>query len=107
MDFAKKTTAAEPRSYKDFPELPPFEEMQNDYTSRSGAGRALVLSAPEFERKPKYPTPPVKKGLHNNHQFIHVDAPHTFKSGHKRGNSYHYINDIEERAGPYHLQEVS
>ena len=107
LDFAaKKTTrpAAEPRSYKDFPELPPFEEMQNDYTSRAGAGRALVLHA---NPKVHHHGPHIKKDIHKNHQFIHVEAPHSFKSGHERGNSYHHINDIEERQGPYHLQEVS
>ena len=110
MDFAaQKTRPAEPRSYKDFPELPPFEEMQNDYTSRAGAGRSLVLHAnPQVHHHHHHHDgPKIQKDIHKNHQFIHVEAPHSFKSGYERGNSYHHINDIEERQGPFHLQEVS
>ena len=41
-----------------------------------------------------------------NHQFTHVDAPETYRTGHSRGNYLHHIRDIEEHDGPHHLQEV-
>ena len=68
--------------------------------SRSGAGRALPLTGdrradfgpesfnglngPERPLGPGGPRPDPVHDLSQPHQFAHVEAPHTFRSGHKR-----------------------
>ena len=96
MEFV---TPSSRRNSEEFPELPPFEDIDRDFSEKSldipRNRRALILEPiPSHQKRQKA------------HQFIHVDAPHTFKAGHLRGNSYHNIKDIEEHSGPLHLQEV-
>jgi len=87
--------------------------------SRRGAGRALTLTPEEFgldgfnglrgfDNGPgSGPRPDPVHDLSKPYQFTHVDAPHTFKAGHSRGNYYHNVKDIAEREGPHHLQEAA
>ena len=97
--------------------------------SRSGSGRALGFTPEPFYPEPRNPEPRHPEPAFHEprfyqprsvepeaqldanrisepYQFTHVDAPHTFRAGHSRGNHYHNIQDIEEHEGPHHLQEV-
>ena len=49
---------------------------------------------------------PAKK-LEEPHQFVHVDGYNKFKAGHNRGHPEHQIQDVQERVGHHHRQEVS
>ena len=110
-----------------FPDLQPFDETDYEISTarepnfaisdRRAMGRSLNL-APEFGPTTGPDTPNVfdnfglefgPTGINlqeENHQFTHVDAPDTFRSGHLRGNYIHHKRDIEEHEGPHHLQEV-
>ena len=122
MDYSNKRPSQEPPSIEEFPQLLPFDEIDREFSSRSldmpinpnsrmGAGRALGFSS-----EPRFSSPrrsaeessvyPVSNKVEEPYQFTHVDAPHTFRAGHSRGNHYHNVKDIEEHDGAHHLQEV-